>query len=248
MSRMQVIVTTSDSSLRVLPGFARLFNLFWSQDQPVTICGFTKPDFPLPDNFHFVSLGRFEDYPVNRWSDAMLKIIDTVAEEVFALLLDDYWPIRYVDQRGVKIAYDYMGQFKNVVKFDLCRERLWNDPGGYTHEANTYAHAGHLDLIKSRPHSPYHMSLWAGLWRRDLLRMILVPGESAQQIEINGTVRLSSFGDHMLVMGSRQAPLLHGNILISRNNGRPVFADTGWQIAPGLLDTLRKEGLLQGLE
>lgn len=245
---MQVIVTTSDASLRVLPGFAHLFNLFWSQEQPVLICGFTEPSFSLPGNFSFYSIGAFKDYPINRWSDAIYKMLDEVAEDRFVLLLDDYWLIRKVDLEGVRIAYDYLGQFQNVLKFDLCRERLWNDPGGYTHEANTYDHAGHLDLIKSRPNSPYHMSLWGGLWRRDLLRVILRPGETAQETEIRGTTRLSMLGDDLLVLGSRQAPVLHGNILMSRNQGHAAFADTGWQINPGVLEGMRRTGLLQGLE
>ncbi len=86
------------------------------------------------------------------------------------------------------------------------------------------------------------MSLWAGIWNREQLKRVLVAGETAQEIEIAGTRRVT---DDQLVLGTRQAPLLHGNIYQSRNNGEPVYEDANWAIKPDDLEFMRKEGWIE---
>lgn len=237
---------TSDASMdAVLPGFIHQFNKHWSADQDVLVAGFSKPSFRLPKNFGFYSIGDFGQYPADRWSDALKKVIDNVAEDVFMLLLDDYWLVRDVDRLGVTIMADYMRQFTNVIKFDATRDRLYSDPGRYFYDYNTYGSAGHLDIIKSPAGTPYHLSLWGGLWRGEHMLKVLIPNETAQQIELEGTRRLSAFGDDLLVLGTRQGPVFHGNILQSSKEG-PVFQDGGWKI--NNMGELEENGLLDKLK
>ena len=213
--KLQTIIMTSDNSLYTLRPFIKLWWRYFKPDyvQENIICGFTPPTFPL-DGFKFYSIGSYHDYPANRWSDAFINVLDNVANDLFVLMLDDYWLIRQVDSQAVQMIYDYMGQFQNVIKFDLTTERLFADGGGkYNFGYNTYNTLGYLDLIKSSPASPYHLSLWGGMWRRGLLRQFIVPNESAQQIEINGTSRLSQAGDEVLVFGTRQSPMRHANVI-----------------------------------
>jgi hypothetical protein len=67
---MNVFVTTSDWYNPLIPGFAYLFNRFWSLRQPVTILGYSPPDLELPSNFRFQSLGRPEQFgnEITEWS------------------------------------------------------------------------------------------------------------------------------------------------------------------------------------
>lgn len=212
MVAIQTIVLTSDKQLHCPPAFCYLWNRYYPLSNRVAVCGYSEPN--LPNNFSFYSIGRFEDYPPHRWSDALLRVLDHVADEVFILMLDDYYLMRPVDAHALKMIYDYMHQFQNVIRFDLTTDRLFADGGGkYNFGYNTYDTLGYLDLIKSSFGSPYHLSLWGGMWRRDLLRQFLVPGETAQQIEINGTARLSQVGDDLLVLGTRQSPLKHANVI-----------------------------------
>lgn len=225
---MQVIVMTSDLCSYSLPGFFHQWEKYYRGEHTGVLVGFSKPDVKLPDNFRFVSQGKQEDFPRSRWSFRLKNVLEEIADDVFMLLLDDYWLIRQVDIRAIEMIHDYMEQFRNVLKFDLAFERLYSNtpPGGHNKfyfGHNTYDRLGHLDLIKSDPGSDYHMSLWGGMYRNELLKSILVPGESAQEIEINGTHRLSELGDEMLVLGTRQAPLLHVNALQGR----------GWNKAEG---------------
>lgn len=213
---IQTIVMTSDKQLHCLPAYCHLFEKYLGLDRVETvICGYSPPPFQLPyPEPEFYSIGKFEDYPAYRWSDALIHVLDNVADDVFMLMLDDYYLTRPADTKALRMMYDYMHQFQNVIKFDVTTDRLFADGGGkYLYGYNTYDTLGYLDLVKSDHGSAYHLSLWGGLWRRELLRRFLIPGETAQQIELNGTGRLAQAGDEILVLGTRQGPLKHANVI-----------------------------------
>jgi hypothetical protein len=213
---MQVIVMTSDNQYHCLNAYCHLFEKYYGMSQVHTVfCGFSLlPKRLQYPEYEFYSIGKYEDYPPDKWSDALIKVLDNVADDVFMLMLGDYWLVRPTDTYAIKMMHDYMGQFKYVLKFDLTTERLFADGGGkYLFGYNSYDTLGYLDLIKSSFGSPYHLSLWGGLWRRDLLREFIIPDETAQQIELNGTHRLAQKGDDVLVLGTRQAPMRHANVI-----------------------------------
>jgi len=228
---VQVIVMTSDGKESIVKGFLHQWNKYWSDWQLPLFCGFTPMDVR-----NFYSIGSFADYPASRWSDAFIKVLDEVAEEIFILLFDDYWLVRQTDMKAINIVTDYMYQFQNVIKFDLTTDRLYADPGKYLYGYNTYNTVGYLDLIKSDFHSAYHLSLWGGMWRRDLLRQFIVSGEAAQQIELNGTSRLAQVGDKLLVLGTRQSPMKHANVIQNREWNQDLMVGL-----PALTETDRKE-------
>ena len=206
---MRVLVTTCDHYHHVLKIFIYQFQKYWGRDQEVLILGFTPPNYDLPENFSFLSLGRGEEYPPQRWTDALIKALSQVEDEVFVLMLEDYILTRPVNLAALLILHDYMMQFKDVIKIDLGEDRLY--AGG---SDLTYNNVGFIDLIKSMPGSPYHMSLWPGMWNRMNMMMILEPGESAQDLEIRGTTRLSHMQE-LRVLGTRQAPVRIANVVRS---------------------------------
>lgn len=219
---MQAIILTSDKSLHTLRGFFHQWQKYIVWPGDIVVCGFTPPDFDIPARF--VSIGDFKDYPQNKWSNYLIDILadklfididgSDIADEVFFMTFDDFWLLRQTDNHALQIMYSYMHQFEYVLKFDVTTERLFAGGGSqYLFGNNTYNTLEYLDLIKSDFASAYHLSLWAGFWRRDLLRKVLVPNETAQQIELNGTPRLAQYGDEVLVLGTRQAPMRCGNVI-----------------------------------
>jgi hypothetical protein len=205
MSDYRVVVMTSDKYLPALRPFAHLFNKYWSKETQVVVIGFANPEFELPDNFKFISIGKQKDYPFDKWSDALIHALlyHGIEDEAFVLMLEDYWLTRPVDKRNVEILYQYALQFGYVLKIDLCGDRL------YAHGADVkYDTVDSIDLVKSMPGSPYHMSLLCGIWRRDNLLKALVPNETPHEVELIGTTRVSHMQD-LLVLGTRQWPVLH---------------------------------------
>lgn len=197
----RILVTTSDKYLPALKPFAWLLRKYWVPTPDVVVAGFSVPNFELPDNFTFLSIGNQSDYPFSKWSDALYSALERFTDEAFILMLEDYFVTRPVNTSAVRILFDYAIQFGYVLKIDLCADRL------YAYGADLeYGHVAYLDLIKSMPGSPYHMSLWPGIWRRDNLLKCLIPHESPHDLEIIGTTRVSHMQD-LLVLGTRNYPL-----------------------------------------
>lgn len=203
---MRVITLTSDKYLHVLRPYSYLFNKYWGADQPVLVAGFTPPSFDLPPNFTFHSIGKFEDYPASRWSDAVIKLLNEIDDESFCLMLEDYFLTRPVDRRAVHMLNDYARQFGYVLRIDLSTDRLFMNGPQYHKDIPDYGYCGYIDLIKSEPGNQYQMSLQAGIWRRDNLLKVLIPGESPWQVELDGTGRVNANRD-LLVLGTRQWPI-----------------------------------------
>lgn len=197
----RVVVTTSDKYLPALLPLGWLMEKYWKPLPQVVVGGFTPPDFDLPENFEFVSIGKQEDYPWDKWSDAIIHLLHHhVPDEVLVLILEDMWPMRSVNTPALEILYHYMMQFEYVARIDITTDRL------YAHGMVDYDSVSWIDLIKSMPGSPYHLSLSPGMWRRQHLLDALIPGENAHQVELVGTTRLSHNQD-VIVLGSRQYPL-----------------------------------------
>lgn len=231
-----IVVTTSNKYLYALKAFAHLFNKYWDKEQMVQVVCFDFPDFDLPHNFLYYSMGDQVNYPVNKWSNAILEFLEMHPEmDHFVLMFEDYWLSRQVDVTAVKMLYDYARQFENVIKVDLCGDRLY--AGGMT----DYNVCGRLDLIKSDPGSQYHMSLMAGIWSRELFMRYVQRDESPWDVELNGTPRLAAAGDNVLVIGTRQWPVRH--ILALRGGDADKLLPGGLQKAD--LDELTSLGLLE---
>ena len=196
-------VLTSDSYLKALRPFSHLLNKYWQPNPPVIIGGFSPPDFELPPNFYFHSIGPMDQFPVKRWSDALRRLLTAYPLDVFCIMLEDYWITAPVDVEAIQVAYDYMIQFEYVIRFDLTRDR---ELSGH---ATDYGKAGKLDLVRSEAGSPYHMSLMTALWRREHLMKVLIPGETPWQVELDGSNRLSAMGDSVVVLGTKQHPIKH---------------------------------------
>jgi hypothetical protein len=249
---MQVIVMTSDNYYNCLTPFMYLWQRFffsytefpWLHNElDLVFCGFTEPGVELSHPWRFVSIGKFEDYPANKWSDALLWVLDNVAQDRFVLMLEDYWLCRPVDVRGVKYLYDYASQFENTLKIDLAFDRLYINAGSdFLYGLNDYGHVGHLDLLKSPHGTPYQFSLWVGIWRRDVMRRFVVPGETAQELEMRGSARVT---DDVLVLGTRQGPLRHGNIYRSGRGSTPAYEENGWRVPDAEVEYMREKGWIE---
>lgn len=204
MNNLTVYVMTCDKYLPALRPFAYLFNRYWSIQQDVIVCGFTPPEFDLPSNFDFFSIGDMEDYPMDKWTDALIKtLLHFPKRDVFCLMLEDYWLADYVDVPAIGMLTDYMRQFRNVLKMDVRTDR--RKSGGAVREFDNDA-CGAIKLVKSDFRSPYHFSLMGGLWNREAMLKVLRPGDSPHAAETYGKTynALVSLRDDLLVLGTDQ--------------------------------------------
>ena len=194
-----VYVCTCDKYLKYMQPFAYLFNTYWSSLQPVTVIGYKSPDFSLPPNFTFYSAGA--DGGQDHWTNGVIKFLREKAEDIFCLFLEDYWLCRKADNTGVNTLADYMAVHPKALRMDLTTDRL--HAGGMI-EVESY---GHYDIIRTPQHTPYQMSLQAGIWRKSLLLELLFPDMSPWKVEMQ-----TSPPGSMEVYGTYQHPVKYANI------------------------------------
>lgn len=233
-----IFVTTSDRYLPALRPFAYLLNKYWQPNPHVIVGGFTPPSFRLPKNFFFQRIGSIERYPIGRWSDAVHKLIASYPYDVFCLMLEDYWITRPVKVEIVNKLYDYMIQFAYVARMDLTADRQ------FAGEVSDYGEVDDIELVRSAPGSPYHMSLMTALWRKKHFLNILKPHETPWDLELRGTERLSELGDKVLVLGTKNHPVKHTLAFRSGDTSKLLLGE----LDPQDLAEMRGLGLLEGLE
>lgn len=214
---MQIVIITSDRTSWALRPLAYTIRCYWDIELNVLVGGYTPPAFPMPPGWVFHSLGAFVDYPANRWSDGLIKLLEFVHSDLVLLHFDDFWLTRPVDQAALRIAHSYMNDNPGVARFDLTSDRL--GAAGIVDAGN----AGHLDLVKAPKDSPYNFSYQTAIWRREMLLDLIAPGESAAQSEMNGNGRLFERGYG--VVGTRQVPIKY---CIAVQHGQLAF-DGGYQ-------------------
>jgi hypothetical protein len=194
-----VVVFTSDKYSWALGPFCHLFDTYWSSLQPVTVVGFNRPSFPLPSNFEFYSVAP-QNYPPERWSDAVIQYLSGQDFSHFCLFLEDYWLMRGVDHAGITSLMVYTREHPEVLRMDLTADRLY---AGGMYDVEPW---GHYDIIETPPSTPYQMSTQAGIWNRELLLKLLKHNKTAWEVEIQTQVP-----PEMRILGTRQYPIRYAN-------------------------------------
>jgi hypothetical protein len=100
-----------------------------------------------------------------------------------------------------------------------------------------YGNVGRIDLVKSMPGSPYHLSLMPGFWRKEHLLSVLVPNESPHDVEMWGTPRLSHKQD-VIVLGTRIWPIRVCLALRGGDSGKLLLNE----VKPGDVQAMRELG------
>ena len=207
---MDVLLTTCDTHYWALRPFAYLFNKYWGRSHRVIVLGFSEIPFDLPSNFEFVSGGDFRNFPPSHWSNPILNFLRTYPEKRFIWMLEDYWLRRQVNQHVISVVDRFMEAEGNILRVDLSGDRIY--AGGM----RDYASMEDVDIIWSDPSHPYHMSIQAAIWDRDLLLEFMIPNETPWEFEISGSNRLGLRPD-VQVLGTRQWPVRY---TIGTWNGR----------------------------
>lgn len=194
---MRIFVLTSDVTSWALRPFLHLMGKYWPEHPPIMVAGYTCPEFLPPEQF--MSLGKFEDFPVNRWSDGLKVMLDLIEDECFIWTMDDFWPIRPVKHKAVDILFRHALRSKDLARIDLTHDRA----GAAT--AKVIGQLEGLDIVGTELPSEYHLSLQAGIWRTDALKRFTVEGETGWEMELNGTHRMNDASAN--VIGTLQEPL-----------------------------------------
>jgi hypothetical protein len=210
---MKTVILTSDKHNWLLRGFFHQWQKYAEGYGSVEVAGFTHPG-NLPEGAEFHSIGQFEDYPVEKWSDAVIKYLHTLKDDLVLIMLEDYWLMRPINQEAIKAAETFMLDNPQVMRFDLSSDRMFSRDVQY---CEPY---GPFDLCWGK--GAYSLSFQAGMFRRELLLEMMRPDETPWQAELNGSDRLNH--TPYWVMGLMQWPI---NYFIAMNKGK-LDRTGGW--------------------
>jgi hypothetical protein len=200
---VRVVVPTCNKYLWAVAPFAYLFNVYWSEQQEVIVGGFHPPAFKLPTNFTFLSIDP-KNYPAERWSDGIIKLLSMIEDDMFVLMLEDYWLLRGVNHQAVQSIGDYMRMHTDVLRTDLTTDRLYS---GRAVDVDTW---GYLDFIETPPDTPYQWSTQACVVNREHMLRCLRPGIAPWQFELSGNDLIPK---GLRVLGTRQSPVRYVNAI-----------------------------------
>jgi hypothetical protein len=203
---MKTVVLTSDNHSWLLAGFFHQWQKYAAEYGEVEVAGFTNPG-TLPPEVPFYSIGRFEDYPVEKWSDAVIKYLQSLKDDLVTILLEDYWLMRPIHNTEITAAEMFMLDNPNVARFDLSSDRM------FSHDTQYLQPYGPFDLCSGK--GAYSLSFQAGMFRRELLLEMMHPGETPWQAELSGSDRLNK--SPYWVVGTYQWPI---NYAIVVNKGK----------------------------
>jgi len=160
ISDLKIYVTTSNDYVHVLKIFSYLFNKFWGSHQKVVVAGFDKyPDFDLPRNFDFVSLGK-QPSPWDDFSADIRKLMDIIEEDYFIHFEENEFIIRDVN---FKILEEYQPYLNSQLgRIDFTR-------GVSTRPHSILKSEHNYDIISSSPTANYRIAMRAGIWNKKYL-------------------------------------------------------------------------------
>jgi len=190
-----ILVYTCDGYADALPGFAYLLGVYWSELQPVYVCG-TQP-FQLSQNFLWLDV---ESRIAERWSDGLIEALKQIDDPVIVWMLEDYYLCRHVDNAAVESLADYMRMHDDILKIDLTADRL------HSGRAEDVDYWGHVDILETDWQTPYQFSTQCALWNRKHLLSVLRPEMSPWDFELQ-----DKKPENLHVLGTRQWPVRYVN-------------------------------------
>jgi hypothetical protein len=216
---MKTFVLTSDHHAWLLRGFLHQWEKY--DGRLIEAVGFTDPGHAIMGKIPFVSIGNFSDYPVNKWSDALIRYLKNVKDDLVEIYLEDYWLIRETNLPMISEVDFIMRANPSVARFDLGSDRL------YSKGVRDVGSVRSMDLIEGKGDTS--CSFQAAIWQRSALLSLLKPGESPWQAELEGTTRMNL--SKWRCLGCRQ---IISRYLIYVNKGVPDRSGM-WMVPPRTL-------------
>jgi len=210
---MRVVVTTCEKYHWALMPFSHLFNIYWSNLQPVTVLtdNEVSDTIKLPENFE-VAVYKYDEKPSQKqWSNMLIDYLRDIDDKNIVLMLDDYWLVRTVDHTGIGTLHEYMQDSDDILRMDLTDDRQYNG------EAVNIGHWGHYDLVETPSESPYQLSLQVGIWNRKKLLNILRRNITPWEVELYLASDTLHGKEGMRVLGTRQCLIRYANVFVDGN-------------------------------
>ena len=166
-----VVIPSCDSYEDSWGPFFSFFFKYWP-DCPYKIYLITETKKIADPRVNTVNLGKDLG-----WANNMIAALDLIPENNFIYFLEDVFILKKVDTARI------VRLFELLKKDGVSCLRLTPTPG----PDKPYKHVGELGVIGET--APYRVSTMTAIWDKAAFKRLLVPGENAWQMELDGTKR-----------------------------------------------------------
>ena len=210
---LNIYISTSNDYHHCLKPFAFLFNKFWSIDKKVTFIGYKIPDFELPSNFSFISLGvqRGPKY----YSEDLRIFFESIDDEYFIYTMEDQFILDYVNEDVIDKLSKYLVE-ENVGRVCLTNS-IFQTFMGKSHKL--YDKSSDYEIVEFGQSSEFRMTCEWTIWNKDYLCKYLPNGLSPWQFEGISSNKSKQDGYHLIGCKNKVA-IHHAEALRRRYWGR----------------------------
>lgn len=185
---MKIVVITSNDYLHLLKIYCFLFNKFWSEDQEVNIVGFDKPNFKLPSNFNFISLGKQRG--ISYYGDDLTRTMELFEDDFIIQMPENEFIIRPVNKEILSHLSGYLAE--DVGRIDLT-PGVSNRPHTIVESLEDY------DVIESSQTANYRIAMRASIWNRNYFKK---HARGFAAFEIQGSI--NAINDGMRILSTKR--------------------------------------------
>ena len=208
---LNIYISTSDAYHHCLQPFAYLFNKFWSSDKKVTFLGYKIPNFELPFNFSFISLGvqRGPKY----YTEDLRTFFESIDDEYFIYTMEDQFILDYVNEDVIDKLSEYLVDGDKVGNACLTNG-IFQTTHGKKHKL--YDKSSDYEIVKFSQDSEFRITCEWIIWNKDYLCRYLPNGLSPWQFESISSNKAKQDGYHLIGCKNKVA-IQHAEALRRRN-------------------------------
>jgi hypothetical protein len=194
MGDIKIFCTTCDKYHHILKVFCYLYEKFWND--PITVLGYKKPSFQLPENFTFHSMGK--DRGIKFWSNDLIRFFSKVNAEKYIWMMEDTFILEKIDRKTLVTLYDSIEP--NIIRAELSgtmthRNGKWQ--GKATSDAiNTIEYYKTVDGVKL-----YKMPFWGktfmpvSVWNKRQFLKYIDKNQNPWEFEKKGSKKAMNHSD-----------------------------------------------------
>tara|TARA_R110002012_G_scaffold307735_3_gene513420 strand:+ start:786 stop:1583 length:798 start_codon:yes stop_codon:yes gene_type:complete len=176
--KLKVYIPTCDSYLWLIKPFMFLFNKFWDDSIQVTYLGYNPPDFKLPHNCNFISLGK--DDNLKNWSTDLKNYFTSIDDEYFIMTVDDSFLVHPTNTDLYTKIISYINTNSKIGRVGLERDLA-------TRSHNQYDTFKGLNLVSASTNAANRISCRWSIWKKEYILKFLTPGRTPWSFEGEGT-------------------------------------------------------------
>jgi hypothetical protein len=193
---IKIYVVICDLYLWLLKPFCYLFNKYWGDGKEVNILGYKKPNFELPENFNFISLG--DDPGPEKWTTCLYEFFDNIDDEHFIFMHEDSF---FVEKVNFEILDKLLTFTENEKVGRIC---LTRDTVNREHES--FEEVDGLDVIQAAQDVNFRISTEASIWKKSYFLKYMTKDTSAWKFESAGSSEARNDGFHILSTRHKNGP------------------------------------------